>query len=172
MRDRSDTSDASDRSGPKWGASLKTLAFHTTGPGETESLGERIGRALEPETVVALFGGLGAGKTTLTKGIARGLDVPDLVHSPTFTLIHEHKGRFRVYHFDLYRLDDPAQLLDLDYEDYVYGPGVTVIEWAERAGSLLPSDRLEVRITGEDEERTFELTATGPHAEAVIDRLG
>lgn len=149
----------------------RTISFHTTSPEETEALGERIGRALEQETVVALFGGLGAGKTTLTKGIARGLDVPDLVHSPTFTLIHEHKGRVWVYHFDLYRLDDPSQLLDLDYEDYVYGPGVTIIEWAERAGNLLPADRLEVRITGEGDDRTLELTATGPHAEGMLDRL-
>lgn len=149
----------------------RTMSFHTTSPEETETLGERIGRALEPETVVALFGGLGAGKTTLTKGIARGLDVPDLVHSPTFTLIHEHKGRVWVYHFDLYRLDDPSQLLDLDYEDYVYGPGVTIIEWAERAGNLLPADRLEVRITGEGDERTLELTATGPRAESALDKL-
>jgi tRNA threonylcarbamoyladenosine biosynthesis protein TsaE len=146
---------------------LKAASFHTTSPEETEALGERIGRALEPETVVALFGPLGAGKTTLTKGIARGLDVPDLVHSPTFNLIHEHEGRVRVNHIDLYRLD-ASHLPDLGYEDYIYGPGVTVIEWAERAGNLLPDDRLEVRISGEEDVRTVEVIATGPHSEGLI----
>ena len=149
---------------------MRVSAFHTTSLEETEALGEQIGRALEPETVVALFGELGAGKTTLTKGIARGLGVPDLVHSPTFTLIHEHKGRFPVYHIDLYRLES-GQLIDLGYEEYVYGQGVTIIEWAERAGDLLPPDRLDIRISGQDDQRTLDLTATGPRAEGVLERL-
>lgn len=149
---------------------MNTISFHTTSPEETEALGERIGRALEPETVIALFGPLGAGKTTLTKGIARGLDVPDLVHSPTFTLIHEHEGRVRVNHIDLYRLD-ASELADLGYEEYIYGPGVTIIEWAERAGSLLPDDRLEVRIGGRDDDRMIEVVATGRWSEEVLGRI-
>lgn len=147
------------------------VTFHTEGPVETERLGEHIGRALEPGSVVALIGELGAGKTTLTKGIARGLDVPDLIHSPTFTLIHEHQGRMPVYHFDLYRVESPTQIEDLGYEDYFYGPGVTVIEWAEKMLNLLPPDHLEVRMTGEDERRTFELHATGLHSVAILERI-
>ena len=145
--------------------------IHTAGPEETEHLGEAIGRALEPGIVVALIGELGAGKTTLTKGIARGLDVPDLVHSPTFTLIHEHKGRLPVYHFDLYRLDTIEQIEDLGYEDYFRGPGVTIVEWAEKIQALLPDDHLEIRITGEDDTRTFTLRATGPRSGLMIRKL-
>lgn len=150
---------------------LKAIRVHTASADETERLGERIGRALQAGSVVALIGDLGAGKTTLTKGIARGLEVPDLVHSPTFTLIHEHRGRLPIYHFDLYRLDTPDQLDDLGYEEYFYGDGVCVIEWAEKIEKLLPDDRLEVRITGEDDARTFELRATGPGAEELLRNL-
>lgn len=121
--------------------------------------------------VVALIGELGAGKTTLTKGIARGLEVPDLVHSPTFTLIHEHKGRLPVYHFDLYRLDTIEQIEDLGYEDYFCGPGVTIVEWAEKIQALLPEDHLEIRITGEDEVRTFELRATGVRSAETLAKI-
>jgi tRNA threonylcarbamoyladenosine biosynthesis protein TsaE len=149
----------------------QTLTFHTTSPEETEKLGERIGRALEKGCVVALIGELGAGKTILTRGIAKGLEVPDLVHSPTFTLIHEHQGRLPVYHFDLYRLSSPQELEDLGAESYFYSEGVSVIEWAERAGNALPSDRLEIHITGEDEERTFRICAYGPTSSRVLDKL-
>ena len=149
----------------------RAATFDTSSAEETEQLGERIGRALEPGTVAALMGELGAGKTTLTKGIARGLDVPDLIHSPTFTLIHEHEGRLPVYHFDVYRLDHPESLEDLGYEEYFYGQGVTVIEWAERVEELLPPDRLEIRISSRDDCRTFELRATGGHSERVLEKI-
>ena len=146
----------------------KTITLHTGSAEETEQLGERIGRALKPGAVVALIGELGAGKTILTKGIARGLEVSDLVHSPTFTFIHEHNGRVPVYHFDLYRLESAEQIEDLGYEDYFYGPGVTIIEWAEKIADLLPPDRLEIRISGEDAQRTFKLRATGPNSASVL----
>jgi len=145
--------------------------FHTVGPAETELLGERIGEALEPGMVVALIGELGAGKTMLTKGIARGLGVPGLVHSPSFTLIHEHVGRLPVYHFDLYRLNTPEELEDLGCDSYFYGTGVTIIEWAEKILKLLPPDHLEIRIVGENEERGFEIRATGPASQAVVEKI-
>ncbi|MCX6375960.1 MAG: tRNA (adenosine(37)-N6)-threonylcarbamoyltransferase complex ATPase subunit type 1 TsaE, partial [Armatimonadetes bacterium] len=94
-----------------------------------------------------------------------------LVHSPTFTFIHEHHGRVPVYHFDLYRLGAPEQLDDLGSEDYFYGEGVCIIEWAEKIERRLPPDRLEIRITGEDDERTFELRATGPGSSAVLTNI-
>ena len=147
------------------------VTFHTGSPEETELLGERIGEALEPGSVIALIGELGAGKTVLTKGIARGLRVPDLVHSPSFTLIHEHTGRLPVYHFDLYRLKSPEELENLGPESYFYGDGVVVIEWAEKARELLPPDRLEVRISGEDERRTFEVRAIGPDSARALERI-
>lgn len=120
---------------------------------------------------MALIGELGAGKTTLTKGIARGLGISDLIHSPTFNLIHEHAGRIPIYHFDLYRLNDPDELEDLGYEDYFYGNGVAIIEWPERILHMLPSDHLEVRITGEDDRRVFQIRATGEHSAAILNKL-
>jgi tRNA threonylcarbamoyladenosine biosynthesis protein TsaE len=157
--------------GTEDGMAEKVVTFHTKSAEETERLGERIGSALEPGTVVAMTGDLGAGKTTLTKGIARGLGVSDLIHSPTFTLIHEHKGRLPVYHFDLYRLDSPEMLDDLGYEDYFYGDGVSIVEWSEKASELLPPDHLEIRITGDGDERTFEIKATGPRSEQVLAKI-
>ena len=147
------------------------LTLRSESPDETEALGERIGRALAPGSVVALIGELGAGKTTLTKGIARGLDVPDLIHSPTFTLIHEHRGRLSVAHFDLYRLDAPEQLDDLGYEEYFFGDWVCVIEWAEKIMELLPPDHLEIRIAGEDEVRSLDIRAAGPRSADVLSRV-
>lgn len=141
---------------------LELITFHTENAAATEQFGERIGLALGPETVLALMGDLGAGKTTLTKGIARGLDVSDLIHSPTFNLIHEHHGRIPVYHFDLYRLTTASELEDLGYEDYFYSEGVAIIEWPEKILALLPPDHLEIRISSESDNRTFEITATGP----------
>ncbi|HUV04356.1 MAG TPA: tRNA (adenosine(37)-N6)-threonylcarbamoyltransferase complex ATPase subunit type 1 TsaE [Armatimonadota bacterium] len=149
----------------------KAVTFHTGSAEETELLGERIGEALEPGSVVALIGELGAGKTVLTKGIARGLRVADLVHSPSFTLIHEHMGRLPVYHFDLYRLKSPEEFEGLGPEGYFCGDGVSVIEWAEKAGDLLPPDRLEIRISAEDEGRAFEIRATGPDSARALERI-
>ncbi len=149
----------------------KSIAVHTTSVEETEQFGERIGRALEPGMVVALMGQLGAGKTTLTKGIGRGLAVDDLIHSPTFNLIHEHRGRMPVYHFDIYRLTSPEQLEDLGYEDYFYGDGVTIIEWPEKVMHMLPPDHLEVRISAAGDERTFEIVATGSLSAKVLEKL-
>ena len=121
--------------------------------------------------VLALMGELGAGKTTLTKGIALGLGVSDLIHSPTFTLIHEHVGRLPVYHFDLYRLTTPEQFEDLGYEDYFSGAGVSIVEWPEKVLYMLPRDHLEIRISGEADERTFEVIATGAKSAEALKKI-
>lgn len=149
----------------------RKLTIETKSPAETEALGERIGRAVEEGVVIALIGDLGAGKTQLTKGIAVGLDVPGLIHSPTFNLIHEHAGRLPIYHFDLYRLNSPHDLDDLGAESYFYGEGVSVVEWAERAGDRLPADRLEIRIAADDEHRIFDITATGDESSKSLSRI-
>ena len=151
--------------------SERVFIFHSHNAAESELLGEQVGSALETGSVVALIGELGAGKTTLTKGIARGLGVPGLVHSPSFTLIHEHVGRLPVYHFDLYRLNSPQELEEIGCESYFYGEGVSVIEWAEKAIGCLPPDRVEIRITGENEGRTFEIRATGPRSSAALEKI-
>jgi tRNA threonylcarbamoyladenosine biosynthesis protein TsaE len=114
---------------------------------ETLEFGKRLAQELQRGDVIALSGELGAGKTALVKGIARGLDITVDVTSPTFTLIHEYAGgRMPLYHVDLYRLDGISQALAIGIEDYLNGAGVTVIEWAERIASLLPPHTTRIRI--------------------------
>lgn len=118
---------------------------------ETLRLGERLARELQTGDVVALFGDLGAGKTALIKGIARGLGITQEVTSPTFTLVHEYAGgRLPLFHIDLYRLDSLEQALAIGIEDYLSGPGVTAIEWSEKIESLLPARATRIRITALD----------------------
>ena len=110
---------------------MPSLISHN--PAETESLGESWGRAAKPGLVIALSGDLGAGKTQLVKGLARGLGITSRVHSPTFTLVNVYSGsRLTLYHIDLYRLETPEQILSAGIEEYLKPDGVTVIEWAER----------------------------------------
>lgn len=133
---------------------------------QTQGIGERLGRSLRAGDVVLLHGDLGAGKTTLAQGIARGLRIDDYVQSPTFTLVQEHDGvagdgaPVRLYHLDLYRLTDPADLDSFGFDDYLEpADGVTVIEWPERAAGHLPERYLLVRLetTAAGERRlTFE----------------
>jgi len=107
--------------------------FISHNPAETESLGERWGRAARHGLVIGLSGDLGAGKTQFVKGIARGLGVTARVHSPTFTLVNEYGGgRLRLFHLDLYRLETPAQIISAGLEEFLQPDGVAVIEWAER----------------------------------------
>jgi tRNA threonylcarbamoyladenosine biosynthesis protein TsaE len=113
---------------------------------ETMRLGERIGASLEKGAVIALRGDLAAGKTTLTKGIARGIGVDEEVTSPTFTLISEYSGRLPLYHMDAYRLEGPADFQNLGAEEMLYGDGVCVIEWSEKIDGLLPFDAIRINL--------------------------
>ena len=109
------------------------MEFISHSPAETEALGEKFGRAAGRGLVLALSGDLGAGKTQLVKGLARGLGVTARVHSPTFTLVNEYSGgRLKLFHLDLYRLETPAQILSAGIEEFLSPDGVAVIEWAER----------------------------------------
>jgi tRNA threonylcarbamoyladenosine biosynthesis protein TsaE len=133
---------------------MAPLTITTTSPEETRVLGERLGRLLGAGDVVLLHGDLGAGKTTLTQGIARGLGWRDYVQSPTFTLVAEHRGALPdgtpvcLYHLDLYRLSgDEAELDSFGFDQYLGSTdGVTVIEWPERAGAWLPDAYLLVNL--------------------------
>ena len=122
---------------------------------ETIAIGEKLARRLKKGDVVALIGDLGSGKTVFTKGIARGLGVKNAryVNSPTFVIIKEYKGNFPLYHFDLYRLDDPSMLDEMSYDEFFYGDGITVIEWADKIRALLPKSRIEVRLSVAGENR-------------------
>ena len=127
----------------------------TRSPEETRALGEEIGRKLREGDVVALIGELGAGKTCLTQGLGWGLGVDPKLYltSPSFTLIKEYRGRLRVYHIDLYRLNSIEEGYELGFEEYFYGRGVTIVEWADRIETLLPPEhvRIEIGIISENE---------------------
>jgi len=131
------------------------------GPEATFRLGEILGGNLSSGDIVALIGDLGSGKTCLTQGIARGLGVSDKyqVTSPTFTLVNEYPGRLTLYHVDVYRLEGAVDLEDMGCEEFLYGQGVTVIEWAEKIRDLLPADAYVVTMTYLDEfDRKIEIT--------------
>jgi len=145
----------------------------------------RLGELLQGGELLLLDGQLGMGKTTFTQGLARGLEITDVVSSPTFTLLKEYAGRPRpvapaaegketgaapvvmgpaLYHFDLYRLDDPEEILDLGFEDYFYGSGVCVVEWADKADMLWPDERLRIQMKMLSEtKRGLLFIATGEH---------
>ncbi len=128
---------------------------------ETHAVGTILGQQSLPGDIIALMGDLGTGKTTLTQGIARGLSVPEeyYVTSPTFTLINEYPGRLPLYHFDVYRLAGACDLEEMGYEEYFYGRGVVVIEWAEKLIGILPEEALHIHLTRiSDETRKIEIS--------------
>lgn len=130
-------------------------------PEATQRLGTLIGRLAQKGDVLLLHGDLGAGKTTLTQGIARGLDIDDRITSPTFSLLHEYEGRLPLFHFDLYRLD-ASDFSQLGFEEiWEDGQGVVVIEWPERLGPHAPTDHLDITLTLQEDGRLATLTATG-----------
>ncbi len=134
--------------------------YRTATEAETIALGEQLARELPVRSVVLLIGNLGAGKTTIAKGLAkgRGAAEPDDVSSPTFTLIHEYGGG-RVYHIDLYRLDEPRQVATLGLEELFEKDALVLIEWGERFPLLMPKERTEIRLHArENDEREIEVT--------------
>lgn len=137
--------------------------FVSTSERETTSYGERIASQLKGGEVIALIGGLGAGKTTLAKGIARGLGVEDEVVSPSFTLIQQYEGRLTLTHIDLYRLDGAEDFEMIGGEEFLYTDGVTLIEWAEKIGDLLPKGLKKITIAIEENlDRTITVEGITP----------
>jgi tRNA threonylcarbamoyladenosine biosynthesis protein TsaE len=130
---------------------------------ETKQLAKEIASLLKKGDVVSLSGALGTGKTVFAQGIAEGLGIKDHVTSPSFTLIKEYHNSLPLYHFDIYRLTTASELIDLGYEEYFYGEGISVIEWGEKIKELLPEDHLEVKITrlGEESFRRIEIIPHG-----------
>ena len=132
----------------------------------TKKLGDVLGRTVDPGDVITLAGTLGAGKTALTQAIGHGLGVDPRIYmtSPTFSLLHEYKGRIPLYHMDLYRLGSESEIELLGLPEYFYGDGVSVIEWPERLGDLMPDARLHIEliISGEA-SRTATLTPYGEY---------
>jgi tRNA threonylcarbamoyladenosine biosynthesis protein TsaE len=142
---------------------MSARVFRTASEEETIALGEEIARELAPSDVVLLSGELGAGKTTIAKGIVKGLKAaaPEDVSSPTFTLIHEYGERPKVYHIDLYRIERPSEVLALGLEDLMDSGAILLVEWGERFPALWPPDRVEIRLASLD-DTLREVTVTGP----------
>lgn len=131
-------------------------------------LGRAIGSALFPNAFIAFYGGLGAGKTTMTKGIAAALGVEGIL-SPTFTIVRHHEGRLPLDHFDAYRIEDESELYAVGYEDYLSDGGVIVMEWCENVPDAIPTERLEIRISGSGgEPRLVRITAYGIKYEKLL----
>ncbi len=151
---------------------MNHLALATRSPEETVELGRRLGELAQPGDIYLLVGKLGAGKTCLTGGIARGLGIQEYALSPSFVLMREMHGRLPLYHMDFYRLDSIAEISDLGLDDYLYGRGVCVIEWAEKGMEVLPEDHLLVRITYLGENgRSFEFVPAGARYEKLASDL-
>ena len=131
------------------------MTYLTNSPDETQALGARLGTKLQPGTVLAYRGDLGAGKTAFTRGIAQGLGATDLVTSPTYTIVNEYlSGRIPLFHFDMYRLPDSDSLFDIGWEDYLERGGVCAVEWSENvADAMEGAIVVSIEKTGEDSRR-------------------
>ena len=123
------------------------MVIETFSPEETEELGIHFGKEAKPGTVCTLIGDLGVGKTVFTQGIAKGLGITEPINSPTFTIVQVYEeGRMPFYHFDVYRIGDIEEMEEIGYDDYFFGEGICLIEWAELIEEILPKDRISITI--------------------------
>lgn len=113
---------------------------------QTMSLGKKIGELVNSQDIICLVGDLGTGKTHITKGIAEGLGVKDHITSPTFTIVNEYEGRLKLYHFDVYRVNDPDEVYAIGFDEYIFSEGVSIIEWANYIEELIPEEYLKITI--------------------------
>jgi tRNA threonylcarbamoyladenosine biosynthesis protein TsaE len=139
------------------------LKLKSHSPEQTQKLGIELGRLAQEGDVFLLTGNLGSGKTCLTQGIAWGLGVKEYAFSPSFVLIREYYGRLPLYHMDFYRLDNIEEIIDLALDEYVYGKGICVIEWAEKGTDALPEDHLQVSLEYIPDTETDRLIAIQAH---------
>ena len=139
------------------------MTFHTFSPEETEAAAETFAKTVRDGDCIAMFGGLGAGKTAFVRGLARGLGLDAEVSSPTFALVHEYHGARNLYHFDMYRVEGFDALYSTGFFDLLGTDAILAIEWSENIAGELPENRIEVRLTpvpGTD-ERIIEITRPG-----------
>jgi len=141
-------------------------------PEETQDFGARLGELAQPGDILLLVGELGAGKTCLTQGIARGLGIREYATSPSFVVVRELYGRLPLYHMDFYRLENLEEIADLGPDDYFYGQGVSVVEWADKGLSLLPPEHLLVEMSYvSDTGRRLKLKARGKRYRELVAEL-
>lgn len=138
------------------------MEYITNSARETEAVGADLAARLRPGAVVAFTGDLGAGKTAFVRGMAQGLDIPDRVTSPTFTVVNEYEGgRLPLFHFDMYRLGSAGELFDIGWEDYLTRGGICAVEWSENIDEALEADTVRVDIRRGDHEDQRVITVTG-----------
>jgi tRNA threonylcarbamoyladenosine biosynthesis protein TsaE len=151
---------------------MSELEITCHSPEETQELGRRLGELSHPGDVFLLQGELGAGKTCLTQGIAWGLGIQEYALSPSFVIMRELYGRLNLYHIDLYRLDNIEESVDLGLDDYFYGSGVCVVEWPEKAMSIMPAKHLLIKISYlSDTGRRFQIEPSGERYRELVDKL-
>ena len=131
--------------------------------------GQRLGSLLQEQDVLVLTGDLGAGKTTFTKGLAQGLGIKQMIKSPTYTIVREYEGRLPLYHLDVYRIGEDPDSIDLD--DFLFGEGVTVIEWGELRGDSLPDDYLKLTLVKKDDGRELVFESQGRRSQELLEEL-
>jgi len=155
----------------------KTIQLSTKTPEETQAVGRSLGAGARPGDIFLLTGPLGAGKTCLTQGIAKGLGVEGYVRSPTFVIMTRHHGRLTLHHVDLYRMAGPEEAWDLGLDEQLSGDGICVVEWADRAAELFPEPSLWVDLAYRGDEdsdvdrRTLSFSGGQPHLRAVLEEL-
>jgi len=148
------------------------LTIITKSPEETKKIGKEVGKLARPGDLLAFYGELGAGKTCFIQGISQELEVKDYVTSPSFTIVNEYQGKIPIYHFDLFRLNNAEEILELGYEEYFYGEGLTVIEWAEKIEQLLPKEHLKIDIKFKDHyKRTISFIPKGDRFDKLLKEL-
>jgi tRNA threonylcarbamoyladenosine biosynthesis protein TsaE len=151
---------------------MNHLEIISHSPEQTQKIGVSIGKLALPGDNFLLVGGLGAGKTCLTQGIAWGLDIKEYAASPSFVVIRELKGRLPLYHIDFYRLDHLEEIAELGLDDYLYGNGVCVVEWAEKGLGLLPPEHLLIEMNYvSDTERSLKLKPSGKRYRQIVAQL-
>ena len=151
---------------------MSYLKLISHSPEQTQRLGIRIGELALPGDILLFVGALGTGKTCLTQGIAWGLGIKEYALSPSFVIIRELYGRLPLYHIDLYRLDQIEEIVELGLDDYLYGNGVCVVEWAEKGLSVLPTEHLLIQISFlSDSERNFQLKPSGKRYLEIVAQL-
>ena len=122
------------------------MEFIVTTVEETNKIGKLVGALANSGDIICLIGDLGTGKTHLTKGIAKGLSIEDHITSPTFTIVNEYTGRLKLYHFDVYRVNDPDEIAAIGFDEYIFSDGVSIIEWANYIEELIPPNNLTITI--------------------------
>ena len=151
---------------------MSSLELISHSPEQTQKLGANIGELALAGDTFLLMGKLGAGKTCFTQGIARGLNIEENAASPSFVVVRELQGRLPLYHMDLYRLDHIEEIVELGLDDYLYGNGVCVVEWAEKGLSVLPTEHLLIEINYlSDTERSFQLKPRGKRYLTIAEQL-